>query len=75
MGINYNPCVISTSARGADATAAGVNIQPNVRTVSPACLPESAVLACYLSVRPFCQSYWSLVAHSSERRLTVYTGD
>ena len=55
MGINYNPCVISTSARGADATAAGVNIQPNVRTVgialhlaclssrtaSPACLPES----------------------------------
>ena len=44
MGINYNPCVISTSARGADATAAGVNIQPNVRTVGTA--PQ---LACFSS--------------------------
>ena len=30
IGINYNPCVISTSARGFDVTAAGVNFQPNV---------------------------------------------
>lgn len=35
VGINYNPCVISTSARGADATVAGVNIQPNVRLSDP----------------------------------------
>ena len=30
VGINYAPCLISTSARGFDATAAGVNFQPNV---------------------------------------------
>jgi len=31
VGINYNPCVISVSTRGADVTAAGINVQPNVR--------------------------------------------
>lgn len=30
VGINYAPCMISTSARGFDATAAAVNFQPNV---------------------------------------------
>lgn len=30
VGINYAPCLISTSARGFDATAAAVNFQPNV---------------------------------------------
>ena len=44
VGINYNPCIISTSARGADATAAGVNIQPNVRT--PGAAPQLAGVLC-----------------------------
>ena len=89
MGINYNPCVISTSARGADATAAGVNIQPNVRTVdtapqlawsfpyalSPlhACL--RALRACYLRARPLRQGPWLRIVYSSKCLVTVYTGD